>query len=98
MSVIPVTLRQTAGGPSFQALFSVTVLKLWVARPCVLCKGGYDAADSGGSSRVIRVLRAKSFTVGSPVPALRNIREGRGTHSSGGFRSSRVGPPAQIGD
>jgi hypothetical protein len=28
--------------------FSLPVLKLWVPRPCVLCKGGYDAAYTIG--------------------------------------------------
>ena len=32
------------GGPS---LFFPS--KLWLPRPCVLCKGGYDAADSTSS-------------------------------------------------
>ena len=49
--------------------FSRLVPKLWVPRPCVLCKGGYDDADS-----------IEPFTVGSPAPALRNLREGQGTH------------------
>jgi len=35
------------------------------------------------------VLRAKPFAVGSPVPALRNVREGRGTHSRDGFGNSQ---------
>jgi hypothetical protein len=34
--------RGRLGGPS---LF-FPHLKLWLPRPCVLCKGGYDAADS----------------------------------------------------
>jgi hypothetical protein len=28
--------------------FLLLVSKLWVPRPCVLCKGGYDAADTMG--------------------------------------------------
>jgi hypothetical protein len=30
--------------------FFFPVMKLWVPRPCVLCKGGYDAADIMGLS------------------------------------------------
>ena len=28
--------------------FSLSVTKLWVPRPCVFCKGGYDAVDTMG--------------------------------------------------
>ncbi len=50
---------------------------LRVPRPCVLRKGGYDAADSMGSSGSFDSIEPKRFTVGSPVSALRNVREGR---------------------
>jgi hypothetical protein len=33
----------------------------------------------------------KAFTPGSPVPALRNVREGRGTHNCGSFGNSKAG-------
>jgi hypothetical protein len=39
-------IQGLAGGPAF-GLFSFPQLKLWVPRPCVLCKGGYDAAGTG---------------------------------------------------
>src|SRR5277367_5753106 len=36
---------EAAGGPSFLLGFFFSVPKPWVPRPCVFCKGGYDAAD-----------------------------------------------------
>ena len=41
-----------AGGPSLHARFFLPFIKLWVPRPCVLCKGGYDAAG------IVVVMRA----------------------------------------
>jgi putative transposase len=38
-------VRQTGGWPSLSS-FVFPVSKLWVPRPCVLCKGGNDAADT----------------------------------------------------
>ncbi len=35
----------------------------------------------------------KRFTVGSPVPALCNVREGRGTHNRRSFGNSEAGCP-----
>ena len=36
------------GWPSLCPLFFFPTSKLWVPRPCVFCKGGYDAADTMG--------------------------------------------------
>ena len=40
------------------------------------------------------VLRAKSFSVGSPVPALRNVREGRTSTRLATSQFKRLGHPA----
>jgi hypothetical protein len=60
--------------------FSPPVPKLWVPRSCVFCKGGYDAADSSVSSISSESLEPRAFTADGRVPALRNVREERGTH------------------
>ncbi len=39
-------LSPTGGWPSLSILFSLPVPEPWVPRPCVFCKGGYDAADT----------------------------------------------------
>jgi hypothetical protein len=67
--------------PSFHVPFFFPALMLRVPRPCVLRKGGYDAADRIGSNGSFESIEPKRFTVGSPVSALRNVREGRGTHN-----------------
>ena len=36
------------GGPAFEILISFPISELWVPRPCVFCKGGYDAACTMG--------------------------------------------------
>jgi hypothetical protein len=75
---------------------------LRVPRPCVLRKGGYDAADGIGSNGSF-VHRAKTIhswqsgirpSTGSGQ-ALRNVRAGRGTQNCGNFGNSRSGPPAE---
>ena len=78
-----------AGGPSFHVPFFFPALMLRVPRPCVLRKGGYDAADRIGSNGSFESIEPKRFTVGSPVSALRNVCEGRGTHNCGSFGNSK---------
>ena len=53
----------------------------------VFCKVGGDAA---GATFVRSTLPVVYAVV---VPALRKVREGRGTRSCGGFRSLKAGPP-----
>ena len=84
-----------AGGPSFHVPFFFPALMLRVPRPCVLRKGGYDAADRIGSNGSFESIEPKRFTVGRPVSALRNVRGGRGTHNCGSFGNSKSGPPRQ---
>jgi hypothetical protein len=84
-----------AGGPSFHAPFFFPALMLRVPRPCVLRKGGYNAADRIGSNGSVESIEPKRFTVGSPVSALPNLREGRGTHNCGSFGYSKSGSPAK---
>jgi hypothetical protein len=74
-------MARGAGGPSFHVPFFFPALMLRVPSPCVLRKGGYDAADRVGSNGSFESIEPKRFTVGSPVSALRNVREGRGTHN-----------------
>jgi hypothetical protein len=55
-------------------LVSSPITRLWVPRPCVLCKGGtrsrrYDM----GSFRCVNIS----------TPTLRKVREGWGTHRAG---------------
>src|SRR5437899_12795002 len=38
--------RRASGAPAFQTCFFFPVSKLRVPRPCVFCKGGYDADDA----------------------------------------------------
>jgi len=112
-----------AGGPSLHARFFLPFIKLWVPRPCVLCKGGYDAAGivvvmRAGLHRIYganictlsprakpglyrgmlageRFLFAtaqpeyQTHVVGGRVPALRNLRERRGTHRPHKGRATR---------
>ena len=42
-----------------------------------------------GSNGSFESIEPKRFTVGSPVSALRNVREGRGTHNCGSFGNSK---------
>ena len=41
-------LQAGTGGPAFEILISFLISELWVPRPCVFCKGGYDAACTMG--------------------------------------------------
>jgi hypothetical protein len=68
------------------ALLSLRVTEPWVPRPCVFCKGGYDAADTGGGLQSAFV-----------VSALRKDREERGTHSVCDARpEQRLGHPSDV--
>lgn len=62
-----------AGGPAF--LFFFPVPELRVPRPCVFGKGGYDAADT-----ILVLVYSHPALYAFAMPALRNVREGRGTH------------------
>ncbi|HEY3615157.1 MAG TPA: hypothetical protein VGK96_00005, partial [Candidatus Sulfotelmatobacter sp.] len=44
-----VTVRRVAQASEFL----LPIPELWVPRPCVFCKGGYDAADSVGSAMLV---------------------------------------------
>jgi hypothetical protein len=63
-----------AGGPSFHVPFFFPVLMLQAPRPCVLRKGGHDAADGIGSCGSFEFIEPKRFTVGSRHPPLRRAQ------------------------
>ena len=56
-------------------------------------RGAYDAADSIVSNRLVESFEQNHFTVGSPVLALRNVREGQGTITAIGSAIQRLGHP-----
>src|SRR6202044_2895195 len=63
--------RGRLGGPS---LF-FPHLKLWLPRPCVLCKGGYDAADST-SSKPAQAFDLTYFTTTVAAPSFAYFAKG----------------------
>jgi hypothetical protein len=42
--------KKVVGRVAQASEFLLPIPELWLPRPCVFCKGGYDAADSVGSA------------------------------------------------
>jgi hypothetical protein len=53
------------------------------------------AEGVGGDAAGATLVRSTLPVVDAVVPALRKVREGRGTLSCGGFCSLKAGPPAR---
>jgi hypothetical protein len=91
----------SAGGP---ALDLVDTTKMWVPRPCVFVQGPALIAVEGAGTMLpvsmasnpgsFESFEQNDSRLAVQVPALRNVREGRGTRSSGSFGNSKAGPPA----
>jgi len=93
-------------------LFFLPNTELWVPRPCAFGKGGHDAVDrmrcyTQRSASLPNAHRLhfvtysccrKSHSASSPVPALRKLREGRGTPILGSSAENhRPGHPPKAG-